>query len=69
MCNEIIEKSFDGYYHKHGTGEWREDEIMKDAFISGYLSGIDYLLSLSFDELMSEFRKYRLTNGNCSSNK
>ena len=69
MCNEIIEKSFDGYYHKHGTGEWREDEIMKDAFISGYLSGIDYLLSLSFDELMSEFMKYRLTNGNWSSNK
>ena len=69
MCNEIIEKSFDGYYHKHGTGEWREDEIMKDAFISGYLSGIDYLLSLPFDELMSEFREYRLTNGNWSSNK
>ena len=69
MCNEIIEKSFDGYYHKYGTGDWHEDEIIKDAFISGYLSGIDYLLSLSFDELMSEFRKYRLTNGNCSSNK
>ena len=69
MCNEIIEKSFDEYYPKHGTGDLHEDEIMKDAFISGFLSGMDYLLNLSFDELMSEFTKYKLINGNCSSNK
>lgn len=69
MYKEIIEKAFDEYYHKNGTGEWSDDEIMKDAFISGFLSGMDYLLNLSFDELMSEFTEYRLTNGNWSSNK
>ena len=55
-----IENAFDDYYHKHGTGDWHEDEIMKDAFISGYLSGIGYLLSLSFDDLKCEFEKYQM---------
>lgn len=36
MYKEIIEKAFDEYYHKNGTGEWSDDEIMKDAFISGF---------------------------------
>lgn len=36
MDKERIEKAFDEYYHKHGTGEWSEDEIMKDAFVSGF---------------------------------
>ena len=60
MEKVYIENAFDGYYHKHGTGDWHEDEIMKDAFISGYFSGIDYLLSLSFDDLKCEFEKYQM---------
>lgn len=60
MDKERIEKAFDEYYHKHGTGEWSEDEIMKDAFVSGFLSGMDYLLNLSFDELKCEFEKYQM---------
>lgn len=60
MEKVCIENAFDEYYHKHGTGDWHEDEIMKDAFISGYLSGIDYLLSLSSDDLKCEFEKYQM---------
>lgn len=60
MDRVCIENAFNEYYYNHGTGDWHEDEIMKDAFISGYLSGIDYLLSLSFDDLKCEFEKYQM---------
>lgn len=60
MEKECIENAFDEYYRKYGTGDWHEDEIMKDAFISGYLSGIGYLLGLSFDDLKCEYEKYQM---------
>ena len=41
-----------------------EKVCIEDAFISGYLSGIDYLLSLSSDDLKCEFEKYQMIHRN-----